>query len=119
MAIPTDDERDAAAPESAAPDRWDAILPQEPRRFVLVHYHIFKNGGSTIEYVLERAFPGRFATVHGPSPDSVLTGEDLAAFIRANPHLTAITSHHLRYPLPAMKDVVIFDICLLRDPIDR
>jgi hypothetical protein len=30
-------------------------------RFVILHYHIFKNAGSTIEEILERSFGEGFA----------------------------------------------------------
>ena len=44
--------------------RLDATLTSANPRFVIVHYHIFKNGGSTIEAILERESGHRFATLH-------------------------------------------------------
>jgi hypothetical protein len=88
-------------------------------RFVIVHYHIFKNGGSTIEAVLRREFGDGFATLHGPHDNSILTGDDLAAFLREYSSVSAVSSHHLRYPRPAIPGIVIFDCCFLRHPLDR
>lgn len=88
-------------------------------RFVIVHYHIFKNGGSTIEAILQREFGDRFATLHGPDDNSILTGDDLAVFLRAHPGISAVSSHHLRYPWPAMPGTIVFDCCFLRHPLDR
>ncbi len=89
------------------------------RRFIVIHYHIFKNGGTTIESILRREFSGRFATVHGPSDDSVLYGEDLAEFLRQHPNVSAVSSHHLRYPKPVVPGWVMFDCCFLRHPLLR
>lgn len=88
-------------------------------RYVIVHYHIFKNGGSTIEYVLEREFPGRFATIHGGGPDAALDAADLIEFLRQHPDIASVSSHHLRYPKPLSRQTVFFDWCFLRDPLGR
>jgi hypothetical protein len=88
-------------------------------RHVFVHFHVFKNGGSTIEAILEREFRGRFATLHGWHADSVLDEGDIATFLGAHPGIAALSSHHLRYPLPAMRRTVLFDCCFLRHPLDR
>ena len=50
----------------------DFRLPVSATRFLIVHYHIFKNGGSTITSILEREFRNAFATVHGPDDVSVV-----------------------------------------------
>jgi len=86
---------------------------------VIVHYHIFKNGGSTIEYILEREFSGSFATVHGCDPDTTLDAADLTRFLGQHPEIAAVSSHHLRYPKPQSPQIVFFDCCFLRDPIAR
>jgi hypothetical protein len=88
-------------------------------RFVVVHYHIFKNAGSTVERILEREFPGSFARIHGPSADATLDAHDLELFLNDHPNVKAVTSHHLRYPAPVMRDAVVFDCCFLRHPLDR
>lgn len=99
--------------------RLALILVRPNRRFVIVHYHIFKNGGSTIEWILEREFARNFTTLHGPSADSILDGEDLAQFLRQHPPIAAVSSHHLRYPLPRVAEFVFFDCCFLRHPLSR
>ena len=88
-------------------------------RYVIVHYHIFKNAGSTIEHILEREFPGRFATIHGSDPDATLDAADLVEFSRQHPGIAAVSSHHLRYPKPISRQTVFFDCCFLRDPLAR
>jgi hypothetical protein len=88
-------------------------------RFVVVHYHIFKNAGTTVEQILEREFPGCFALLHGPTADATLDAQDLDCFLRDHPNVKAVSSHHLRYPAPVMRDTIVFDCCFLRHPLDR
>ena len=97
----------------------DVTLIARKMRFVVVHYHIFKNAGTTVERILDREFPGDFARLHGPTADCTLDSEDLASFLEDHPTIQAVTSHHLRYPAPSLRNVVIFDCCFLRDPLDR
>ena len=91
----------------------DIRLPVSQARFLIVHYHIFKNGGSTIASILEREFPNGFATVHGPDDVSVLDQASLADFIAEHAAIQAISSHHLRYPKPIVPNTIIFDCCFL------
>lgn len=95
------------------------IVPALSNRFVLIHYHIFKNAGSTIEYALERAFSNQFVTLHGPQPDSLLNASDVAAFLSEHPEVVAVSSHHLKYPKPEAPGFVFFDLCFLRSPLQR
>jgi len=97
----------------------DIRLAVFPTRFLIVHYHIFKNGGSTIASILEREFRDAFATVHGPEDVSVVDQTSLADFVSSHTAVQAISSHHLRYPKPVVPNTVIFDCCFLRHPLDR
>jgi hypothetical protein len=97
----------------------NVTVPAVPTRYVIVHYHVFKNGGSTIEAILQREFPGRFATVHAGDPDATLDAADLKEFLKQHPGIAAVSSHHLRYPKPLSRRTVFFDWCFLRDPLAR
>ncbi len=82
-------------------------------RFVLLHYHVFKNAGSTIEEILARSFFEQFARL------DVATSAEVLSFLENNPHIRALSSHQIRYPLPTAPGYVFFDLCFLRDPLDR
>jgi hypothetical protein len=97
----------------------DFRLPVSATRFLILHYHIFKNGGSTITSILEREFRNGFATVHGPDDVSVVDQASLAHFVADHASIQAISSHHLRYPKPVLPDTIVFDCCFLRNPLDR
>ncbi len=88
-------------------------------RYVLVHYHILKNAGSTLESILDRSFGDKWIRFDGPDRNWLLTAEDLLCFLEENPHVLACSSHQLRYPKPIREGYVFFDMFFLRDPIDR
>jgi Sulfotransferase family len=106
---------DATRPNSA----HHHVVPGVRNRWVLLHYHIFKNAGSTIESVLQRSFGSRFATLDGPDAGSTLNPPEIISFLEAHPDLAAISSHQIRYPKPVAPQLVVFDICFLRDPLQR
>ncbi len=88
-------------------------------RFVILHYHIFKNAGTAIENLLRANFGARFSEFEGDNPDCQLSGDHLLEWLHRNPGVQAVSSHQLRYPKPEAPGFVFFDICFLRDPIDR
>jgi hypothetical protein len=88
-------------------------------RLVLLHYHIFKNAGSTIEDILEHSFGERFAKLETPTGDGLISNTDLLQFLNDRNGLRAFSSHQIRHPLPQARGYLFFDICFLRDPIDR
>jgi hypothetical protein len=86
-------------------------------RRIVVHYHIFKNAGSSVDRILEGAFGDRWATLEGATATSLLRPGDLSAFARERPELQAVSSHLLRPPAPAGLDVL--PVVLIRHPLDR
>ena len=88
-------------------------------RFVILHYHILKNAGSTIEEALDRSFGERFQRLASTHRDHTITTAQLLEFAKTNPNLEALSSHQIRYPMPETRGILFFDICFLRDPIDR
>ena len=89
------------------------------KRRVILHYHLFKNAGSSVDHVLATNFGGRWNTVEGEHPWSVLGADTLAEFIRRRPRLLAVSSHTARLPLPQLPKTVFYPIFFLRHPIDR
>ena len=86
-----------------------------PRR-VLVHYHIYKNAGSTIERQLWESFGDAFALCEGSGDTENIDAATLARHLKANPHLKAVSSHRARPPLPIPGAL---PVVLLRHPADR
>ncbi|AUT69254.1 sulfotransferase family 2 domain-containing protein [Paraburkholderia hospita] len=89
-------------------------------RTVIVHYHLFKNAGTTVDSILERNFTGdQHGHVEGPLPWSTLQPEQVLEFAANNPSVRAISSHHARLPLPQHQSIKFFPILFIRHPIDR
>jgi hypothetical protein len=86
-------------------------------RTIIVHYHIFKNAGSSIDRLLNMAFGSGWATLEGPTPTSLLRPHDLSTFIKDHPEIVAVSSHLLRPPAPP--DVRVLPVVLIRHPLDR
>ena len=88
-------------------------------RSLLIHYHIFKNAGSTIDFVLQKNFANKFGRLHGNEFNSSLDASDLLCFLTDRPELQAVSSHHLHPPKPISDMITFYDILILRHPIDR
>src|SRR5579864_719803 len=88
-------------------------------RHVIIHYHIFKNAGSTLAAALERNFGPTFASWDGNEFNAQISGAELLEFLREHQHILAITSHHLRPPKPTAEAFVFHDAFVLRHPVDR
>jgi len=89
-------------------------MPNE--RPVLVHYHIFKNAGTSIDESLRRSFGDAWRTFEGAHATDVLPAARLRTFLEAGPDLRAVSSHLARPPLPWP---ACCPIVLLRHPLDR
>jgi len=69
-------------------------------RPVLIHYHIFKNAGSSVDASLQESFGDRWGSFEGTHAHAIQSSTQLGQFIAANPHLDAISSHLARPPTP-------------------
>jgi hypothetical protein len=86
-------------------------------RQIIVNYHIFKNGGSSVDEILNYNFGSRFAYLEGDTPSSALRPSVLHEFLKDNENLVAVSSGFLRPSLA--QEVDIIPIIFLRDPLDR
>lgn len=88
-------------------------------RPVLLHYHILKNGGSTVEEILRRSLGAQFCSFDHPHRDAEIKPAEIVQLLERNPAVTAFSSHQIFYPVPRAPGFLFFDICFLRDPFDR
>jgi hypothetical protein len=100
------------------------ILPRpagskhEGKRIVIVHNHLFKNAGSTIDWALKGNF-GR-AFVDHREDDLMRQGAAyLGPYLLKNQNIKALSTHHLTLPLPELDGVRLIMIMMLRHPIER
>jgi len=95
------------------------ILVSKPSA-VCIHIHLFKNAGSTVDWILRRSFGGRFQRFDRlDDPANIYTGHDLERYLHKNPRALAVSSHQLRFPLPEIPCTRLFPIVFIRHPLDR
>ena len=88
-------------------------------RYILLHYHIFKNAGSTIAWVLERVFGNAFRLIEASFDEGTIVKSELIQFVRENRQVAALSGHHFCLPAPRHKRYRFVEFCLLRHPMDR
>jgi len=88
-------------------------------RFVFIHNHIFKNAGSTVDHVFERAGFANTRIEATPEAPTVYPRMILDAVAR-DPSIEYVSSHVLRAPRPPDQEHLGFiDITFLRHPVER
>lgn len=87
---------------------------EPPMRHVIVHYHHFKNAGTSIDVALKENLGSGWRSIEGRDGPP-----DLAALIAQDPQVAAISSHTALLPLPRVPHVAIWPIFFLRHPLER
>lgn len=87
-------------------------------RTIILHYHLFKNAGTSVDQILQRNFKDRWVTAEFPT-----NGDDnsalVADWIRDNPDAVAFSTHTALGPVPQIDGVRVISIMMLRDPVAR
>ncbi len=87
-------------------------------RNVIVHYHFFKNAGTSLDHSLKKAFPGGWLQLETDAEGPVTADRILSRF-REQPELVVLSSHTARLALPRPDDMQIFPLVFIRHPLDR
>jgi hypothetical protein len=85
-------------------------------RTILIHYHIFKNAGSSVDASLKTSFGTAWAEFEGSHAHDIQSSTQLSHFLAANKHLVAVSSHLARPPLPWAS---CLPVVFLRHPLLR
>lgn len=86
-------------------------------RPLILHYHLFKNAGSSVDVILRHNFPDSWVQAEGGPHD--WPSHEVAAFIRSRPDVAALSSHGALLPVPALPGVAVYPVLFVRHPIDR
>jgi hypothetical protein len=87
-------------------------------RTVILHYHLFKNAGTSLDRILKRHFGGGWASREFPGQRGGNTAL-VEAWIRETPEIRAYSSHTMAGPLPQVEGVTVLPVLFLRDPLAR
>jgi hypothetical protein len=88
-------------------------------RHVLVHHHIFKNAGSTIDWILHRAFATGYLDHEDAAAVGLLDTRAVLQYLRQHSEIRAFSRHHLPFATMKVDGFAFLDIVLVRHPIDR
>ncbi|MCW1933126.1 hypothetical protein [Pararhodobacter zhoushanensis] len=87
-------------------------------RTVILHYHLFKNAGTSVDSIFQANFGERWVTREFPAMDGNNTSL-VKTWIEETPEAVVFSSHTAAGPLPQIPGVQIIPILFLRDPIAR
>lgn len=88
-------------------------------RPLVLHYHLFKNAGTSVDEVLKGNFGDHWANaefvVRRRQPNVQLVEQWLVE----HPQIQALSSHTARFPLPRLEGLRIAPVIFVRQPLDR
>lgn len=87
-------------------------------RKIILHYHLFKNAGTSVDEMLKANFGERWVTREFPAGHA-LNQAQVMQWIRSEPAAVAFSSHTALLPVPRAPDLQVFPIVFVRHPIDR
>ncbi len=90
-----------------------------PSRTILLHYHIFKNGGSTLDAALRKNLGTAWREIEGDDPNGPMNWSLAIALLKNYPEIKALSSHTARIPPPASPGYNFIPLFLIRHPLDR
>lgn len=113
-------QRDSSGTDAApANGAWIRRQTTERSPGLLIHYHIFKNAGTSFEWALQSAFGDRYTSFDTTQPRGFISRRELKKFIKQHPSLCAISSHQCALPPPRIRRRNVLTSILIRDPIER
>ena len=89
------------------------------QRNLLLHYHIFKNAGTTFERVLDENYGDGHITFDGPFSFSVINQDQLSTIIQRHPNAIACSSHQIHLPPPSATQFRLIPVVFIRHPLLR
>jgi hypothetical protein len=91
---------------------------QQP--MLIIHYHIFKNAGTSLDVMLRNNFGDRWAEAEfdEAKPSEYTNSARVTEFLRERPDLVTLSSHTAQLPLPQLKREIL-PVFFIRHPLDR
>jgi len=85
-------------------------------RTIILHYHLFKNAGSSVDAILKDNFKDRWVTKEFSGDNNT---DKVIEWIETNQDSIAFSSHTMNGPIPQIDGIKTISIAMLRDPIKR
>jgi hypothetical protein len=90
-------------------------------RTVILHYHLFKNAGTSLDTAFKDNFiedKGEWVTKEFPAHKPT-NNEQVKKWIVENPQAKCFSSHTALFPVPVIENVRVIPVLFIRNPIDR
>lgn len=90
-------------------------------RTVLLHHHVFKNAGSTVDAILARNFGDRAVTYDKAieAGKHLLSPDEVKVVLDSHPGAVCLSSHQFQVQRFFFWDIEVLDLALMRHPLDR
>jgi hypothetical protein len=89
------------------------------KRLVILHYHLFKNAGTSVDAILKKNFGKLWEDIEFLPPSQEDHARAILKFIAEHDDLLAISSHTLFCPPPVIADTDVLPIIFVRQPLKR
>jgi hypothetical protein len=87
-------------------------------RSIIIHYHLFKNAGTSVDSVLEKSFGASWRNFDNKNSSARFSPKEFEKINLEHPELKAFSSHQIVPPIPK-GSLRVYPIIFLRHPIDR
>lgn len=87
-------------------------------RTVILHYHLFKNAGTSVDQILQSNFKEAWVTREFPT-NTQDNSDQVAEWILSTPEAVAYSTHTALGPVPKIPGLTILTVLMLRDPLAR
>ena len=91
----------------------------DDKKPICLHFHIFKNAGTTIDWILKKNFGKQFVALDHKKPGEILSWKEVLSHIDGQKDVKAFSSHQIRFPLPQSDRYNFLPMIFIREPIDR
>lgn len=88
-------------------------------RKIILHYHLFKNAGTSVDELLKLNFPGQWVTREFNEVTHASNIAQVERWVQQKQDAIAFSSHTAMLPAPNLEDAQLFPIIFVRHPIDR
>jgi hypothetical protein len=89
------------------------------QRTVVVHYHFFKNAGTSIDAILRKNFGSAWTQQEYEFHSRSAMADAMVSYIIEHKEISALSSHTLLFPTPQVSGIKFFPIIFIRHPLDR
>jgi hypothetical protein len=96
----------------------DLAMSDGRRRAVILHYHLFKNAGTSLDALLKEQLPGRWVTREFPGQPAA-NRRMVQDWIAEEPSAACFSSHTAFLPPPEVPGVDVVPVIFVRHPLDR